>query len=280
MTYKGSCFSVFPVWTTVTLGSFIFQYGVSTPRPQAPDCLELYPELVGWIDGRGPAPLPELDSWSSPLTTNHPCLNGINAPPVWDSSTYQTDASSRPNRYFVPSTTTNAPDAGQTAPTMELALPHSSRTSSSGTNDSTTGFTVSLLKPRPTQGPTVILSRIETHVYLDIVIPSRSWNAIQLPLTKSVTSDDSSNIGEDIKPLQLVITVRGATTRQECNRVCQQCKKRMGNKIGSSSLIDFHGPSNILTSVRGTIQFHFTFSCYSRHHQKEDEKYVYVAVAQ
>ena len=63
-------------------------------------------------------------------------------------------------------------------------------------------------------------------------------------------------------------------------RVCDQCEKRMGNKIGSLSLIDFHGPSNILTPKRGMVLVHFTFSCYSRHHQKGDEQYVYVAVAQ
>ena len=106
-----------------------------------------------------------------------------------------------------------------------------------------------------------------------------------LPLTKSVTSDDLSSIGGYIKPLLLVIIVRGATTRQECNGVCEQCEKRTGNKIGPPSLIDFHSSSNILTPRGGiiprggTIQVHFTFSCYSRHHLKQDKEYVYVDVA-
>jgi len=52
----------------------------------------------------------------------------------------------------------------------------------------------------------------------------------------------------------------------------------MGNKIGPPSLIDFHSPSNILTAKNGMIQVHFTFSCYSRHHRKEDKQFVYVTV--
>ena len=139
---------------------------------------------------------------------------------------------------------------------------------------------VALLKPRPTQGRVVILPRIETHVYLNIDLLSGSWNAIQLPLTKSVKQDDSSRIWEGIEPLLLVINARGSTTRQEYNRVCEQCVKRMGNSIGPQSLIDFHSPSNILTPRSGIVQVHFTFSCYSRHHQKEDDQYVYVSVVQ
>jgi len=80
-----------------------------------------------------------------------------------------------------------------------------------------------------------------------------------------VTSDDSSSIGEDIKPLLLAITVRG-------------CEKRMGQRLGSPSLLDFHRPSNIVRARDGRVRVHFTFYCYS-HHQKEDEPYVYVAVA-
>ena len=79
--------------------------------------------------------------------------------------------------------------------------------------------------------------------------------------------------------MQLAIIVRGATTGQKCNGVCEQCEKRMGNKIGSPSLIDFHSSSNILTPKGGAVQIHFTFSCYSRHHIWEDEQYMYVAVA-
>ena len=175
---------------------------------------------------------------------------------------------------------TDAPDASQTAPATEPIPPHSLHTSSFGASDSSTDFSIMLLRPRPTQGRAVILPRIETHVYLDIHLQSRSWNAIRLPLTKSVTNDDSSSVGGGIEPLQLVIIVRGDTTRQECNRVCDKCETRMGNKIGSPSLIDFHSSSNILTPKGGMVQVHFTFSCYSRHHIKEDEQYMYVAVAQ
>jgi hypothetical protein len=167
---------------------------------------------------------------------------------------------------------------GQTVPASEQIPPHSSHTSSFETSHSSTDFALRLRKPRPAQGCAVILPRIETHVYLDIVLPSRSWNAIQLPCTKSVTSDDSSSVGEGIKPLLLVIIVRGATTRQEYHSVCGKCGKRMGNKTGPPSLIDFHGPSNILTPQHGMVQVHFTFSCYSRHHRKEDEQFLYVAV--
>ena len=230
-----------------------------------------------WIEGRGPAPLPELASWPSLL--NYP-LDNVAAPSTWDNSTNQNDPSLFPNRQLVPSTTTDAPDAGQTPPTTEPNPPHSSHTSSLQTSDSSTDFAIRLIKPRQTKGRAIILPRIETHVYLDIDLPSRSWNAIQLPLTKSVASDDSSSVGEGIKPLLLFILVRGATTRQECSCVCDKCEKRVGNKIGPPGLIDFHGPSNILTPTGGTVQVHFTFSCYSRHHRKEDDQYVYVDVVQ
>ena len=184
---------------------------------------------------------------------------------------------------FLPPTITDARGTGQSPPITEPAPgpSHSAHTSSFDTGDSSTDFTIRLLKPlpTPTQGGAVILPRIETHVFLDIDLPSGSWNAILLPFTKSVTSDDSSSIGGYIKPLLLAIIVRGATTRHECNSLCEQCEKRMGNKIGSPSLIDFHSPSNIITPRGGTIQVHFTFSCYSRHHRKEDEEYVYVAIA-
>ena len=154
--------------------------------------------LVEWIYGREPAPLPELASWPSPLPTPPPCLDNVATLPIWDNSTDQTNPSSLSNRQLVPLTTTDAPGASQIAPTTEPISPHSSHTSSLETSDSITDFAITLLKPRPTQGLTVILSRIETHVYLDIHLPSRSWNAIQLPLTKSVTSDDSSSTREGI----------------------------------------------------------------------------------
>ena len=226
--------------------------------------------------GYGRLPLQPLASW--PTAT--PSLDNVAAlRPVWGTSTNQTDSPSLPNGRLVLPTTTGASNAGQTAPTTEPNPPHFSHTSSFYPSDSGTAFAISLLKPRPTQSSAVILPRIETHVYLDIGLPSGSWNAIQLPCTKSVTSDDSSIIGEGIKPLLLVITVRGATTRQEYSCVCEQCGKRMGNKTGPPSLIDFHGPSDILTARRGMVQVHFTFSCYSRHHRKEDKQYVFVTVA-
>jgi hypothetical protein len=210
--------------------------------------------LVDWIYGHGPVPLPELASWPSPR------LDNVAAPSTWDNTTNQIDPSSIPNRHLVPPTTADSPDAGQTIPTTEPVPLHPSHAPSFETSDPSTDFAIRLLKPRPTQGCAVVLSRIESHVYLDIVLsrienhvyldidlPSRSWDAIQLPCTKSVTNDDSRRIGEGIKPLLLVIIVRGATTQQEYHSVCGQCEKRMGNKTGPPSLIDFHSCSNILT---------------------------------
>jgi hypothetical protein len=246
---------------------------------QAPGCLNLYSELVEWIYGRGPAPLLELAAWPSPLPTTPPRAT----PSTWDNSTNQTDSSSLPKPHLVPHTITNAPDAGQPAPTMGPMPSHSSRTPPFETGHLSTYFAITLVKPRPAQDSAIIvLPRIETHVYLDIELklPSRSWNTIQLPLTKSVTSDDSSKIGERIKPLLLVIVVRGATTWQEYHTVCEKCEKRIGNKTGPPSLIDFHSSSNIINPKGRRVQVHFTFACYSRHHLKEDEQYVYVATAQ
>ena len=219
----------------------------------------------------------QLSSWSSSLPTAPSYLDNIAVPPVWNSPTNQTDPSSRPGPHVTLPTTTNALDAGQTAPATGPIPSHSSHTSSFGTSYSSTDFAITLVRPRPTQGGAIVLPRIETHVYLDISLPSRSWNAIQLPRTKSVASDDS--VGEGIRPLLLLIIVRGATTRQECDCVCEQCKKRMRNRIGTPGLIDFHAPSNILTPKDGIVQVHFTFSCYSRHHQREDGQYMYVTVA-
>ena len=199
--------------------------------------------------------------------------------PIWDIPTHQADPFLLPERQFIPSTTIDALDTGQTAPATEPIRPHSSHTSPFATSDSSTDFAVRLLRPRPTQGRAVVLPRIETHVYLNIDLQPY-WNAIQIPLTKSVARDDSSSTGKGIKPLQLVIIVRGATTRQECNYVCERCQERVGNKKGPVSLIDFHSPSNILTPKNGVVQIHVTFSCYSRHHREEDTEYMYVAVEQ
>ena len=225
--------------------------------------------------GNGPIPLPQLASWPSLPPTS---LDNFAALPVWGTSTDQTDPPLLPNGHLVHPTTTTVPDADQVAPTTEPTPPYSSHTSSFDTSDSSADFSISLLKPRPTTSGAVILPRIETNVYLDIGLPSGPWNAIQLPCTKSVTNSNFSIIGKGIKPLLLVITVRGATTRQEHDCVCEQCEKRMGNRMGPPGLIDFHSPSNILTASRGMVQVHFTFSCYSRHHRKEDKEYVYVAV--
>jgi len=202
---------------------------------------------------------PELASGPSPFPLY---LDKVAIPSAWDCYTNQFYSSLLPNRPLLPPTTADA-DAGQST---ALFPPHRSHTSSFETNHSYADFATTLVKPRPTQG---CATRIETHVYLDIDLPSK-WNAIQLPLTKSVTSDDSSTM---IKPLLLDITVRGATT------FIGGEYEEMG-KIDPLSLIDFHSPTNILASERGMVQVHFTFSCYSRHHRKEDEQYVYVAVAQ
>ena len=242
------------------------------------DYLKLWAELVEWINGRGPAPLPELAPWPSLLPTTPP-LDNPAAPSTWDNSTNQTDPSSLPNWHVLPPTTAETPTASQTTPTTQTIPPSSLAHLPSRTGHSSTDFAIRFLKPLPTQGCAVVPSRIETHVYLDIDLPLRSCDAIQLPLTKSVTRDDLSTIGERIKLLLLAIVVRGATTRQEYHSVCGQCEKRVGNKAGPPSLIDFHSPSNILTPKRGMVRVHFTFSCYSRHHQKEDEEFVYVAVA-
>jgi len=250
-----------------------------TYRFKLQTALNFYAELVEWINGRGPAPLQELASWPSPLLTTPPRVDKVAAPSTWDNPTNQTDPSSPPNRHLLPPTAADASDASQATSATQPIPPHPSHTPPFEISHSNTDFAIRLLKPRPTQGCVVVLPRIETHVYLNIDLPLRSWNAIQLPLTTSVRGDNSSSVCEGIKPLLLVITARGATTQQEYNRVCEKCEKRLGNKTGSPGLIDFHSSSNILTPNGGMVQVHFAFSCYSRHHRKEDEQYVYVAMA-
>ena len=183
---------------------------------------------MDWIHDHGAAPLPELASWPSPLPTTPPLhLDDVSA--SYD-STNETDPTSFRHRLLPPILTRDVLRLCQTAPTTELTPSHPSHTSSFETSDLSTDFAITLVRPTPPQGSIiVVLPRIETHLYLDIVLPSRSWNAIRLPLTKSVTSDNSSNIGEGIKPLLLVITVRGSTTQQEYHCVCEKCEARMGN---------------------------------------------------
>lgn len=174
---------------------------------------------------------------SDPPPNAPPALNHL--PIREDTSTHQTDS---PSGQLVIPALKEPQGIGQSPPTTQPKL--SSHTSSFDTSDSSTNFTISLLKPHPTpsQGSAVILPRVETNVFL-------------------------------------VITVRGATTGHDCNFVCEQCR-RTGNKMEPPSLIDPHSPSNDITPRGGTIQVHFTFSCYSRHHRKEDGEYVYVTVAQ
>ena len=157
----------------------------------------------------------------------------------------------------------------------------SSYTASLGTDDSMTGFSIRLYKPQPTQG-TVIFLRIENSVYLDIDFPLRSpaaWNAVQVPSTASIKRVDALSRDKGTNPLTLDIIVRGAAMRQLCDRVCDQCEERVGQRMGRPSLIDFRGPSNIIRPEDGTAHIQFTFCCYSRHHQKEDEQFTYVAMA-
>ena len=109
-------------------------------------------ELVEWIDSHGPAPLPELTSWPSPLPTTPPPDDNVTAPSTRDNSTYLTNSSSLPNRQLFLPTMTDALDASQTAPATELISPHSLHTSSFETSDSSTDFAIKLLRPQLTQG--------------------------------------------------------------------------------------------------------------------------------
>lgn len=142
-------------------------------------------------------------------------------------------------------------------------------------------ISIKLNKRQPTEDAVIVL-RIETHVYLDITLPFQlpvNWNAVQVPHTTSVRRVDIPSDDENIIPLMLEIIVRGATTGQECVRVCDQCQERVGQRLGRPSLIDFHSNGNIIRPKNGTVHIHFTFCCYSRHHLKDDKQYVYVTVA-
>ena len=187
----------------------------------------------------------------------------LNHRPVWGGTS--TRHINSPHAQLSISTIKDARGTGQPTSTIQPNL--SSHTSFFDTSDSSTNFPISHLKPHPTpsQGSAIILPHIESNVFFVIMLPSGSWNAIQLPLTKSVTRSDLSSIGGCI---ELLLLVRG----------CEQCR-RTGNNMGPPSLIDSHTPSDDVTPRDGTIQVHFTFSSHSRHHRKEDEGHVYVAVA-
>jgi len=229
---------------------------------QALDSLEPYAGLFEWYgDPLG------LAFWSPPRPATPPALENV--------ATDQNDSSSHPDGQLLPPPTTpDVPNPDQSAPTTEPIPSSSSHTSSFHANHSSTGFSIRLLKPEPIQR-IVNISRIENNVYLAIDLPSQSpWNAIQVPSTKSVITDDSPSIGENVKPLLLVVIVRGATRKQQFDSICDRCEKRVGQRMGSPSLIDFHSRSNIIRPKGETVHVHFTFCCYSQHHQ---DQYVYVA---
>ena len=108
---------------------------------QAPDSLKLSAGLTDWICGHGPAPLPELASWPSPLpTTPSPRLDDVSAP---SACTNETAPASLPNGLLPPILTRDIRRPYQTAPTTELTPSHTSHTSSFE------DFAINLVRPRP-----------------------------------------------------------------------------------------------------------------------------------
>jgi hypothetical protein len=258
-------------------------------------------ELGLWTSPR-PTTLPDLDSSASSACNRSTNLNGLTSlhggPPLIPPTTPESQRTRRARQlsggsnlntpvdlnglpqtlhFATVSPTRDFRSSEQAVRTTEPTHSHSPYTPSLGTNDSMRGFSIRLHKPQPTQNAVISL-RIENHVYLDIQLP-KTWNAVQVPLTTSVKHVDALSSDEDINPLTLDIVVRGATTGQECDGVCGQCAERIGRRMGRPSLIDFHGPSNIIRPKKGTARVHFTFCCYSRHHLEEDKQFMYVTMA-
>ena len=136
---------------------------------------------------------------------------------------------------------------------------------------------ITLVKPLPPAGESVIILRRETHVVLAIdfeqlpIPPAPGCDGIQIPPTGSVRNY-ADTTGKTL--LQCRVRLYGATTKQCYEIVCTGCERRQGKKRGVPGLIDFHAEREIIGLKGGKVHVDFTFCCYAKHHQLGDTGYL------
>ena len=136
---------------------------------------------------------------------------------------------------------------------------------------------ITLLKPLPPLGESVITLRREKHVALAInfeqlpIPPAPGCNGIKIPATGSVRNY-ADMTGKIL--LEFRIRLYGATTGRYYDTVCARCERRQGKKKGVPGLIDFHAEREIIEPKGGKIPVEFTFCCYPKDHQLGDTEYL------
>jgi len=136
---------------------------------------------------------------------------------------------------------------------------------------------ITLVKPVPLAGESVIQLRRETHVALAIDferLPIRlatGYNGIKIPPTGSVRNY-ADMTGKTL--LEFRIRLYGANTKQYYEAVCPKCERRQGKKKGAPGMIDFHAEREIIEPKGGKIPIEFTFCCYPKDHHLGDTEYL------
>ena len=97
---------------------------------------------------------------------------------------------------------------------------------------------------------------------------SATYNGLKIPTTRSVKSRGSER---EEKLLHLQIRVLGGKTKALYETLCDECKKREGDK---GAFPDFRAKSNILVPRKnGTIPVSFFLACHSKHCEPHDSEY-------
>lgn len=136
---------------------------------------------------------------------------------------------------------------------------------------------VTLTKPLPLVGESVITLRRDSHLALDIILerllrkPPAGYNGIKVPATASV-KNYADTTGKTL--LEFRIHLYGATTKQRYDVVCGNCQKREGKRRGTPGLIDFKTESDMIEQKNGKIRVEFVFCCYPKDHRLGDTEYL------
>ena len=97
---------------------------------------------------------------------------------------------------------------------------------------------------------------------------STTYNGLKIPRTRSVKSRGSE---KEKKLLHLQIRVLGGKTKAPYETLCDECKKREGDK---GAFPDFRAKSNILVPQKnGRIAVAFFLACHSKHREPRDSEY-------
>ena len=136
---------------------------------------------------------------------------------------------------------------------------------------------ISLIKPLPPAGESVITLRRDNHFALEIILehltrePPEGCDGIKVPATASVKNCANTT---DKTLLEFSVRLYGATTNQRYEVVCESCQKREGKRRGIPSLIDFIAEYDVIEPKDGKIRVEFMFCCYPKCHKLGDMEYM------